>query len=164
MSKKPSQQLPNIILVSQDHTNGLFHNVNDQDIIVDVLMEHISMAAFFDSSNPIDGGNSSNSSLNGVSSLGGISSLEDREKYVGDFAMWKIVCKPNLQFQKQDALLSHEELFEFVIQGRKSIPLIQPKNYFFSTIEKMSEDMIVLRDKFKEALKAYIEEIINESF
>jgi hypothetical protein len=145
MSKKPAN-LPNIILVSQDHTNGLFHNVSDQDIIVDVLLEHISMAAFFDESIPEE------------------NNIEVREKYVGDFAMWKIVCKPNLQFNKQEALLSHEELFEFVIQGRKSLQLIQPHQYSFTTIDKMSEDMIHLRDKFKEALKGYIEQIINDSF
>lgn len=145
MSKK-SANLPNIILVSQDHTNGLFHNVSDQDIIVDVLLEHISMAAFFDESIPEE------------------KNIEVREKYVGDFAMWKIVCKPNLQFNKQEALLSHEELFEFVIQGRKSLQLIQPQQYSFTTIDKMSEDMIHLRDKFKEALKGYIEQIIHDSF
>jgi len=104
------------------------------------------MAAFFDESIPEE------------------KCIEVREKYVGDFAMWKIVCKPNLQFNKQEALLSHEELFEFVIQGRKSLQLIQPQQYFFTTIDKMSEDMILLRDKFKEALKGYIEQIINDSF
>lgn len=146
MSKKPSQQLPNIILVSQDHTNGLFHHLNDIDIIVEVLMEHISMAAFFDEViNPS-------------------TEITDRERYVGDFAMWKIVCKPNLQFHKQDALLSHEELFEFVIQGRKSLQLIEPKKYFFSSIDKLSEDMIILRDKFKDALMGYIQHVIEEIF
>lgn len=146
MSKKPSQQLPNIILVSQDHTNGLFHHLNDIDIIVEVLMEHISMAAFFDEV------------------INTSTEITDRERYVGDFAMWKIVCKPNLQFHKQDALLSHEELFEFVIQGRKSLQLIEPKKYFFSSIDKLSEDMIILRDKFKEALTGFVQEVIEESF
>lgn len=146
MSKKPSQQLPNIILVSQDHTNGLFHHLNDIDIIVEVLMEHISMAAFFDEViNPSN-------------------EITERERYVGDFAMWKIVCKPNLQFHKQEALLSHEELFEFVMQGRKSLQLIEPKKYFFSSIDKLSEDMIILRDKFKEALTGFVQEVIEENF
>ena len=146
MSKKPSQQLPNIILVSQDHTNGLFHHLNDIDIIVEVLMEHISMAAFFDEIvNPS-------------------TEITERERYVGDFAMWKIACKPNLQFHKHDALLSHEELLEFVIQGRKSLQLIEPKKYFFSSIDKLSEDMIILRDKFKDALMGYIQQVIEENF
>jgi len=146
MSKKQQQTLPTVILVSHEHTNGLFHHVNDREMLIDILLEHISLACF--TSEPIPDQYSMN----------------DTEKYVGDFAMWKIVCKPNLQFHKQDALLSHEELFEFVIQGRKSLQLIEPKKYFFSSIDKLSEDMIILRDKFKDALMGYIQQVIEENF
>lgn len=146
MSKKTVSQLPNIILVSQDHTNGLFHNVNDLDMLVDVLLEHIHLVCFTETDLPE------------------MSSIEQTEKYVGDFAMWKIVCKPNLQFIKQEALLSHQELYEFVQQGRKSLTVVDMTKYSFTNIDRLSQDLIELRNGLKDALSNYIAVILKEAF
>lgn len=147
MSKKPAQPLPNIILVSQSHTNGLFHDVNDLDALVDCLMENISMTCFCTKEFPefsVD--------------------MSIAESYVSEFAMWKIICRQNLQFNKQDGLLCHEDLYEFVKQGRESIGVIDLSNYSCMNLKMLTEDLDKKKSELREALRKYVADILQESF
>lgn len=147
MSKKPAPPLPNIILVSQSHTNGLFHDANDLDALVDCLMENISMTCFCTKDLPDYSAD-----------------MSIVEKYISEFAMWKVICRPNLQFSKQDGLLCHEDLYDFVKQGRESIGIIELSDYSCSSIDKLSQDLTEKRFKIREALMKYVADTLQESF
>lgn len=147
MSKKTAPPLPNIILVSQSHTNGLFHDVNDLDALVDCLMENISIACFCTKDLPDYSAD-----------------MSIVEKYVSEFAMWKVLCKPNLQFSKQDGLLCHEDLYEFVKQGRESIGVIDLSNYSCMNLKMLTEDLDQKKSDLREALMKYVADVLQESF
>ena len=149
MSKRTAQPLPNIILVSQSHTNGLFHSDNDQDALVDCVMENISLACFCEDSMPEFSENPS---------------VEAAEKYISDFAMWKVSCRPNLQFTKEDVLLVVEDLYRFVREAREALGLVKLSDYHFFRINQFQQDLMERKNRLREALVKYIADIIQDHF
>jgi hypothetical protein len=91
-------------------------------------------------------------------------SVEAAEKYVSDFAIWKVSCRPNLQFTKQEVLLFVEDLYNFVREGREALGLVKLSDYHFFRITQFQQDLMERKNRLREALVKYIADMIQEHF
>lgn len=147
--------VPDVIVVSENFTNGLFHHEKDLDTILDILLEHIMLSSFVTES---------------VKSIeeGEKLSIEDCERWVADFVVYRIEAsvENNLKFKKMEHILHSRELLEFVKKGRELIEFPNPETISVNSknLLRYHQELVKQLEGFQESLRRYVTELFSESF
>lgn len=146
----PSSPSFDIILVSENFTNGLFHHEKDADTIVEILMEHIMLSSFLDRDliREIDFESKT---------------LEECEFWVADFAMYRIEMVGESRFKKLNHITYSKDLMPFIIKGIGLLNLPDPKNVPLNSknLKRYHEELFVQVEKFQGHLKKYLLELFS---
>lgn len=114
--------VPDLILVSEKFTNGLYHHTKDIDKLTDALLEHVLLNCFIGTSFPDKPPSS-----------------EYLEAWIGDFALYRIDAEMGscLQFRKREPIMFPLQLYTLVESIREdpatfleSVPVTQAADQF----------------------------------
>lgn len=149
VSKKTSRSVnPDLILVSDQYTSGLFHHERDIPSLVNVLMEHIFLSCFTED----------------------LSKTDAYDGHVGDFAMYRIESSIStegcVQFTKKHQLMYSQELFEF-IKGLKSsvdFPIISNISLLENEVQELNSRLLACVGEVKEKLSEFIKNNLEELY
>jgi hypothetical protein len=148
MTKKSSEKetkenpaAPNVILVSQDFTNGLYNMTRDREALVTALMEHVLVPSF---------------------TCAVVDSDANCEDFIGDFALFGIETKssPCIEFTKTAPVLYPAALFETVLEVRKEIELPDLGGVSLAKFEQVCQGSLT---KMRSGLKIAIGQLLDEA-
>lgn len=147
--------IPDVIIVSENFTNGLFHHEKDLDTIVDILLEHVMLSSFVsDSVKTVEEGEKL--------------TIEDCERWVADFVVYRIEAsvENNLKFKKMEHILHSRELLEFVKKGRELIEFPDPETISVNSknLLRYHQELVKQLEGFQDSLRRYVVELFSESF
>ena len=141
-----------IIVVSENFTNGLFHHEKDLDTIVEILMEHIMLSSFLDRG--LD---------EGVDFEG--KTIEECESWVADFAMYRIEMVGESKFKKLNHITYSKDLLPFVVKGRELLNFPDPKLVPLNSknLNRYYQELSSQVENFQGSLKKYILELFSDA-
>jgi hypothetical protein len=142
MTRKSAEKMtvvPDVILVSQNLTNGLYNVVADKEFLVNAIMEHVMMRCFLDDLDE------------------DISDEGRMILYIEDFALFRIETNmtPCIQFTKKKPVLYPYELLKLVAKVRDDVALGDLKEISVTKIDAYMKDVLPA------SLKALRESINN---
>lgn len=99
-----SDSTPDLILVSQNFTNGLYHGVLDREALVTAVMDHVMATCFLDQTTELE--------------------TSEDNRYIGDFALYgiEVTTTPCIQFVKKDPVMYPSDLHNIVVKVRENVP------------------------------------------
>jgi hypothetical protein len=148
MTRKSAEKMtvvPDVILVSQNLTNGLYNVTADKEFLVNAIMEHVLMRCFFED-------------------LGDNIPDED-EGYIEDFALFRIEANmtPCIQFTKKSPVLYPYELLKLVAKVRKDVALGDLKEISVTKIDAYMKDVLPASLKaLRESINNFLDNVETE--